>query len=121
MTATMERIAHEQALRAGIPDVAAYLQALFGQKLTALIAGSREPKSVGQWARGENLPDPEEEQRLRHAFRIARLLAQTEQPQTVRAWFMGMNPQLEDRAPALMVAEDPDRVLKAARSLLAGG
>lgn len=121
MTATMERIAHEHATRATIRDMAMYLQSLFGQKLTATIAGVKDPKAVGQWARGEQVPHPGAERRLRDAYHVASLLMQVEHPQTVRSWFMGMNPQLDDRAPALVVGEDPVRVLQAARAFLAGG
>ena len=37
------------------------------------------------------------------------------------AWFIGMNPDLDDRAPALMLAEEPQEVLLAARNFLANG
>lgn len=41
---------------------------------------------------------------------------------TIRAWFMGMNPQLDDVSPAEALAEDRFReVLAAARAFLAGG
>ena len=65
--------------------------------------------------------------RLRAAFQIAELLIQSESPQTVRAWFMGMNPQLDDRSPALVLAaEGNDQVqvrdvLHAARAFLVEG
>ena len=41
--------------------------------------------------------------------------------ETVRAWFVGMNPDLDDRAPALVLGEDPVGVLQAARAFLAHG
>src|SRR5262245_7022291 len=42
----------------------------------------------------------------------ARLLLQTEAPSTIRAWFSGMNPELDDRAPALVLADDAPRVFR---------
>jgi hypothetical protein len=39
----------------------------------------------------------------------------------VRAWFMGMNPELDDQAPARVLRREPERVLQAARQFLAGG
>ena len=113
--------AHDRAIRAGIAEVAAYLQDLFGQKLTAVIAGVADPKAVGKWARGERVPHPDAEQRLRAAFQVAGFLMQAESRQTVRAWFVGMNPQLDDRAPALVIAEDPIAVMRAARAFLVDG
>jgi hypothetical protein len=61
------------------------------------------------------------EQRLRHAFQIVQLLLERESAETVRAWLVGMNPELEDRAPVLLLAEEPTRVLQAARAFLAHG
>ena len=113
--------AHARAVRASVPEIAAYLQELFGQKLTALIAGSRDAKAVGKWARGERLPHPDVEERLRAAYQVATLLLQAESPAAVRAWFLGMNPQLDDRAPALVIGEQPAAVMQAARAFLVGG
>lgn len=112
---------HAVATRTGVSEVATYLQDLFGQKLTAVMAGVQDAKAVGEWARGARAPHPEKAQRLRAAFSVALLLMQVESRETVRAWFMGMNPQLDDRAPALAIAEEPVRVLQAARAFLAGG
>ena len=121
MTAAMERIAHREASRAGIADVVRYLHDLFGQQLTAVIAGVQDAHVVGQWARGEDVPREDVARTLRAAYQIARLLRQAEAEQTVRAWFMGMNPYLDDRAPALVIREDSRAVLDAARALLANG
>jgi hypothetical protein len=119
--ATVKFGPHERATRANIADVAKYLQDLLGQKLTALIAGVQDPKAVGEWARSKRHPQPDAEQRLRAAFQIAELLLQAEAPQTVRAWFVGMNPFLDDRSPALVIAEgDSIRAIQAARAFLAG-
>jgi hypothetical protein len=101
--------------------MATYLQEMLGQKLTAVVVDIKDPKEVGRWARGVHAPRPETERHLRSAFQIAMLLAQVESPETVRAWFMGMNPQLDDRAPALMVVKEPASVMQAARAFLAGG
>lgn len=113
--------AYERAARASVSEMATYLQDLFGQKLTALMVGSKDPKAVGKWARGERDPHPDVEQRLRGVFQVAVFLLQAESRQTVRAWFMGMNPQLDDRAPALVIGEHPTEVMQAARAFLAGG
>jgi hypothetical protein len=113
--------AYERTARATVPEIATYLQDLFGQKLTAVMVGSRDPKAVGKWARGERVPHPDVAQRLRSVYQVAEFLLQGESRQTVQGWFMGMNPQLGDRAPALVIAESPTEVMQAARAFLAGG
>lgn len=89
--------------------------------MTALAVGVSDSKAVRQWAQGERVPHPETEQRLRHAYQIVQLLVRSESSATGRAWFMGMNPELEDNAPVLVIAEDPTRVMRAARAFLANG
>ena len=121
MTHALERAAHAQAARIDTAPMVETLQHILGQRLTAVIADVSDAKAVGKWARGERAPHPESEQRLRNAFHVAQLLLQRESPVTVRAWFIGMNPELEDRSPALVIGEDPTRVLQAARAFLANG
>ena len=118
---TVEQAAHGLAARLELPALVRSLQDVLGQRLVALIAGVSDAKAVGKWARGERSPHPDAERRLRHAFQIVQLLLQYESAETVRAWFLGMNPELADRAPALVLAEDPISVLQAARVFLAHG
>jgi hypothetical protein len=61
------------------------------------------------------------ERRLRDAFQISQLLLQHEAGTTIQAWFTGMNPELDDQSPALMLAKHPQEVLIAARNFLANG
>jgi hypothetical protein len=116
--------AHARAVRATTAEAAAFLQGLVGQKLTAMAAGIDDPKAVGKWARGEREPRGDAVRRLREAFHVAVLLSLGESEQTARAWLMGMNPHLDDRAPVAMFAASPDgseRVMRAARAFLAHG
>ena len=107
----------------GLPlaSVAAYLQEVLGQRLTAVIAGVTDAKAVGKWAKGGRKPQGDVERRLRNAYQVAQIVVQTESPETVRAWFIGMNPELDDQPPALVIADDPLRVLQAARIFVANG
>ena len=116
--------AHERAVRASPAEMASFLQELVGQQVTALIAGVADPKAVGKWARGERAPRGDAARRLGEAFHVATLLALGESPQTARAWLMGMNPLLGDRAPAAVFAASDDggtRAMRAARAFLAHG
>lgn len=115
--------AHRRAVVTPAAELAARMQELFGQNLTALMAGVENPKTVGRWVRGQE-PHPTNLARLRAAFQIASLLELATSRQTVQAWFMGMNPGLGDRAPALVLADGPTdapRVMRAARAFLAHG
>jgi hypothetical protein len=112
---------HTVAIRASVPTIASELDRLLGQRLTAVIAGVSDAKAVAKWARGERAPRPDTEQRLRDAYYITSLLLQAEAPSTIRAWFSGMNPELDDRSPAVVVGDDASRVLQAARTFLAHG
>lgn len=114
--------AHRQSVTYSIADVASYLQTQLGQKLVARIAGVQDAKTVGRWARGDHGPSSASETRLRTAFQVFVLLNQEENDHTVRAWFIGINPQLGDVAPAIALSEDKHAdVLIAARAYLAGG
>src|SRR3954451_8024072 len=90
----------EEATRLGIDAVAAYLQQQLGQKLTAYVAGVGDPKMVGRWAAGKAQPRDEREMRLRDAFKATRMLVEAFGAQTAKAWWVGSNTRLDDRAPA---------------------
>lgn len=115
--------AHRSTVTTPAAELATHMQELFGQNLTALMSGVENPKTVGRWVRGQE-PHPANLARLRDVFHIATLLELATSRQTVRAWFMGMNPDLGDRAPALVLADEPTGaplVMRAARAFLAHG
>jgi hypothetical protein len=113
--------AHRSAVESSIPDVVRYLQEVLGQKLVAYIAGVSDARTVARWAAAERSPRGEPEQRLRCAYQIFQLLLAEESPHTIRAWFLGLNPQLDDQSPAQCIREGSFRdVLVAAKAFLAG-
>ena len=116
--------AHDKAIRTSAAEIARYFQCLVGQKLTAYMAGVNDPKAVGKWASGQRAPRADSERRLRDAYQIAMLISIYDSDSTVRAWMVGMNPLLGDRAPAAVVAESDDgavQALAAAKAFLANG
>jgi hypothetical protein len=123
-TADLDRAA-SQALklttRSTWSEKAQYLQQLFGQRLAAAITGVDDARTVGRWIRGQE-PQTAYRGRLRDAYQVAKLIELAESMETARAWFLGMNPGLDDAPPAQVIAEDPEeggrRVMKAARSFL---
>ncbi|PRZ39662.1 hypothetical protein CLV47_11826 [Antricoccus suffuscus] len=114
--------AHAQAIRVDFTEIVKFLSESLGPKLTAFIAGV-DTKTVHRWINSDGQrPREAYEQRLRAAFQIFQLLQAVESPPTVRAWFMGMNPQLDDASPAEALAEDRKRdVMAAARAFVQGG
>jgi hypothetical protein len=124
VVANMTTLAHRQSLDASIQEMSARLQELLTRRLTAYIAGVDAGKTVTRWVNGETaeIRDPEVERRLRTAYQIALLLLNQDSPQTVRAWFIGLNPQLGDVSPAEAIHDGHLKdALTAARAFLAGG
>ncbi len=121
MTVALEQVASEQTARAGVTEMVAHLLDLLGRPATAAMLGVPDPATLIRAPRsGQELP-ADVEQRLRTAFYISKLLGQVESAQAVRAWFLGMNPYLDDQAPARLIGTEPARVMQAARRFLAEG
>jgi hypothetical protein len=116
--------AHRQATTASVQEVSQLLQEVLSRRLTAYIAGVRDAKTVTRWVNGEvtDIRDYAAEQRLRTAYEIVQVLLAKESPRTVRAWFIGLNPQIEDTPPAEAISEGRLReALSAARAFMVGG
>lgn len=117
-----DQAAHAAAVKVDTKDIVKFLSENLGPSLTSLIAGV-ETRTVNRWASNEGgSPRPESERKLRAAFQVFQLVQTVEAAPTVRAWFMGMNPQLDDISPAEAIAEDRVRdTMAAARAFIAGG
>jgi hypothetical protein len=123
-TLTLVQQAHRQATLAPVREVAGVLQEMLSRRLTAYIAGVGDGKTVSRWTTGEvaEIRDHATEQRLRTAYEIARLLLEYDSAQTVKAWFIGLNPQLGDESPAEAIHDGRlKESLAAARAFIAGG
>ena len=100
---------------------------MLGGRLVAFIGGVRETRAVRQWADGERaIRDRDDEQRLRIAYRAALLITARDSHTVAQSWFHGLNPQLDDRAPARVLRDEKPEVggplvLAAARSFAAVG
>ena len=95
----MRTATRPDAARVPTDQVARELQEVLGQKLTAFIAGAKDPKATGKWAQGRQ-PHPDTELRLRAAHQVLEVLLESDSAQTARVWFIGMNPHLGDDSPA---------------------
>lgn len=116
--------AHQEVIRASTQEVVKKLVDLLGARLVAYIGGVGETRAVREWM-ADREPRGDTAARLREALTIALMLESREKPATIQAWFMGLNPQLDDRAPARLLRDgDTDAqsaVLGAARAFLIGG
>ena len=106
--------AYNESIRHDVPGLVDELRRTLGAKLVAYIAGVTETRAVREWAEGTRKPSPSAVQTLRLAYRIVRLIEQSEGAGIVAPWFQGMNPQLGDRSPARVLRDDPTEQAHAA-------
>jgi hypothetical protein len=119
-TATLEQV-HRLSTKEPTTRIAQSLQETLGQRLAAYAIGIKDPKAIGQYAHGRQ-PRTDTERRLRALFMVTRLLLDVDGADVARAWMIGANPQLEDRAPIEVLHEDDVRaVLRAAQAFVQGG
>lgn len=113
-------------MQASFSQIVAELAEILGKKLTAYIGGVKDTRVIERWMEGGVEPYRDADQRIRVAYQIAKTLSEHESPRVVQAWFTGLNPELQDRAPLrLLREEDVEKVgpelLNAMRAFLAGG
>lgn len=110
--------AHKNALTIPFGDLVDFFRNIFGNKLTAYMAGIKDDKRVNKWVAGEPA-SAKTEQHLRDAYQVAFSLLTVEGEDVVRAWFIGMNPQLDDQPPARLIRDGrAPEVMAAARSFM---
>lgn len=117
--------AHRRSVQAPLEEIVEELAGILGKKLIAYLAGVKDTRHVDRWIAGAE-PYREAARRIRLAYQIAKTLSEHDAPRVVQAWFMGLNPELQDRTPIrLLREEDPEKVgpelLNAMRAFLAGG
>ena len=119
--ARIVRDAHAHAVGLGISDIAAALQTQLGQALLGVIVNKTE-RTLTRWAKAAVRPPHASEQLLRDTFQVFELLTSAESADVARAWFMGMNPQLDDESPAEALSTGRARdVMAAARAFINTG
>lgn len=123
-TQNLMKDVHREAVTATVQELAATLQDLLSRRIVVVLAGVENGKTVTRWVKGESttIRDPLVEQKLRTAYEIARLLLQFDSYETVRAWFIGLNPQLDDESPVTAIAAGKLKEARsAARAFISGG
>jgi len=118
-------LAYREATTLEFPKLVAELTGILGKKLTAYIASVKDARAVDRWIAGSEAYKGAEE-RLRLAYRLAKMIGDQEGPRVVQAWFTGLNPELNDRVAIRLLREENvetvgPELLGAARAFLAGG
>lgn len=103
MSAQRQFREHRQLTDPAVCEMAEYLCEHLSEEVTAYLSGLSETKTVRAWAEGEISPAPEERFRLEVAYWAARCLVPDCGDEMTRSWFFGMNPSLEDTAPAYVL------------------
>ena len=123
--ASLEAEIHAECVKLPFPELVTALTQLIGKKLTAYVASVKSIRTVENWMTGTE-PYKGPDTRLRTAYQVARLISTRYQSQVIQSWFMGLNPDLDDRAAATLLREGEiesvgPAVLRAARAFVAGG
>ena len=114
-----DRAAHERSVGLSVAEIAAMLQAQLGQVLLGVIVG-KNARTLARWAHATVRPPQASEKLLRDTFQVLEILCSVHLADVARAWFMGMNPEPGDAAPAEPLSEGRSRqVVAAARSSVA--
>lgn len=94
-----ERLDYEAAT-ASISEIAGYLQDALGQRIAAHLVGSADAKQIGRYRKADGpKPNPTTDLRLREGYKIVRMIAESFDDKTARAWLFGTNTRLDDKAP----------------------
>ena len=99
--------AHEESVRFTPAEIASGLREILGARLVAYMGRVTSTRQVNEWATGQTKLSEDKLDRLRTAYFVAALLREREGAATVQSWFKGMNPQLDDQAPALLLRDQP--------------
>jgi hypothetical protein len=118
-TTQRAKTAHHHTTTVTNAGIAASLQDVLGQKLAAHIAGLADVKAIGEYAKGSREPRLDVEERLRLAYQVFQIIVDSDSDHVARAWFIGLNPQLNDDTPADAIREGRYKdVLAAARAYI---
>lgn len=113
---------HFQTTRLDVHELARQLVSHLGPTLVATLAGVSDRKLPHKWAKADG-PEPRADSysKLLAAHRAWTSLSNAESDSVARAWFIGANPRLGERSPAMALREGDEReVLAAAKAFVEG-
>lgn len=116
--------AHRKAIQADLKTMASTLIDVLGRPIVAGIVGIRNPKTITRWATGDvaSVRDRYSEERLVATYQVIDLLLEEYEAETIRSFMLGMNPVIDDEAPAIALRDGNFKgAMAAARNFLNGG
>lgn len=122
----LEERAFKASLTAEPQAMTALLLDTIGARVTAAALGLSDARPLYRWRAGETVPRAHDtEQRLRVLFRVVHEITEAYTGRVAAAFLRGSNPQLDDEAPLVVLADDDldaaaPRVIAAARAFLEG-
>jgi hypothetical protein len=126
-TARPDLNAYNDAITMDTAELVDALRNLLGPTLVAYLGKVKETRAVRQWAEGtRKIASPTDVERLRVAYRAARMISERDSKKVAQSWFQGLNPFLDDWSPARLLRDgdletDGARVIGAARQFAAVG
>ena len=121
-TDVIER-ACKRAVMTSSEEQARFVIETVGARIATAAVGLRDARAVRGWARGQHIKHSHAQQRLQELYQVVWAVAEAYSPAVSAAFLRGTNPHLGDRAPLVVLAEDPPdkagpALLAAARRLI---
>ena len=113
---------HAKTTRMDIHELVRQLVGHLGATAVATLANVRDRKLPYRWAKSDGpIPNDEAKVRLTTTHQIWSLISQADSDYVARAWFIGVNPRLDDVQPVMALREGRyAETLAAARAFVAG-
>lgn len=94
--------AHRATVSRSISEMAKTLQDGLGTALLMYMLDIKDPKTITRWANGQvdSIRNLDVERKLRAIDQMMEMLLEVEDARSLRGWFLGMNPILDDVSPA---------------------
>ena len=117
--APRQRGAHGRSVISDQNDTLRTLVAALGKHVVAAVF-NKDVRTIEHWLKSDLATAAlkvEDERRLRDTFHVFSLIEEVDDADVARAWFLGMDPQLDDESPIEQLAAGNARaVLAAARA-----
>ena len=97
---------YTSSIKLSISEIANVLVEALGRSLVMRLAKVSDPHAVAGWVEGTRTPRDPQQLRLRTAYRVFQIINAAENEYAARAWFIGLNPQLDDEAPIDAIRND---------------
>lgn len=115
--------AHKGSVTLPAAEQARFVQGVLGGRLAAACLGLKDTRTLNSWAGGGPIKGADHRHRLQALYRVAAAVEAAFGPAVAAAFLRGSNPTLGDRAPMLVLADDPpaqaeSRVVAAVEALL---